>query len=70
MSARGGDGPEEGPEPKVHEHWREADRRSLDMMRLTVAKIDADRSLLGVGMENLTRWRHQNGGDQEKWAEE
>ena len=35
---------------------------ALEMMRLTVAKIDADPSLFQLGMENLTRWRHQRGG--------
>ena len=69
MSARRGDGPEGWPDPKVYEHWHEADRRALEMMCLTVAKIDADRSLLGIGMENLTRWRHHNGGDQARWCE-
>ena len=70
MSTRGGNGPEGEAEPKVYEHWDEADRRALEMMRLTVAKIDADPSLFRLGMENLTRWRHQNGGDQPQWAEQ
>lgn len=70
MSTRRGDGPEGLLEPKVHEHWHEADRRAFEMMRLTVAKIDTDRSLLGIGMENLTRWRHRSGGDQARWCEQ
>ena len=70
MSPGGGDAAGRWPDAKVHEHWREADRRAFEMMRLTVARIDADPSLIQVGMENLTRWRHHNGGDQARWCEQ
>ena len=38
------------------------DRRSLEMARLIVEKIDADPSLLQVAHENLRRWRRVRGG--------
>ena len=63
VSTRDGDTTRRWPEPKVHEHWHAADRRALEMMRLTVAKIDADRSLLGIGTENLNRRSHPRGGE-------
>ena len=48
-------------EPRTVESWREHDRRSLALMRLTVAKIDADPTLLQIGVENMERWRKQRG---------
>ena len=68
MSTGHGHGPDGWPEPEVHEHWHESDRRAFEMMSLTVAKIDADPSIIRIGMENLTRWRHQNRGDQPQWS--
>ena len=61
--------------PKVgtHEHWHEADRRALALMRLIVEKIDADPSLLQIGVENMKRWREQRDGYQppclDQWDE-
>ena len=37
---------------KTYEHWHEADRRALEMMRLIVAKIDSDPSLIQIDVEN------------------
>ena len=58
---------------ETHEHWHEADRRALALMRLTVAKIDADPSLVQIGIENMKRWRAQRGGCQprclDQWDE-
>ena len=55
---------ERRPETATCEHWHEADRRALEMTRLTVAKIDADPSLVQVGVENMKRCRRQRGGYQ------
>ena len=38
------------------------DRRSLEMARLVVEKIDADPGLLQVAHENLRRWSRVRGG--------
>ena len=66
-------GPEAWPEAETYEHWHEADRRALALMQLTVAKIDADASLLQIGIENMKRWRAQRGGYQprclDQWDE-
>ena len=70
MSARNGDGARRRPAPNTRERWQELDRRALERMRLIVAKIDADPRLFWLGMENLTRWRHQNGGDQPTWCKQ
>ena len=57
----------------THEHWHEADRRALKMMRLIVAKIDADPSLVQICVENMKRWKRQNDGYQprclDQWGE-
>ena len=50
------------PETETYEHWHEVDRRTLDLTRLLVAKIDADPRLLQVAMENLEHWRDEHGG--------
>ena len=39
------------------------DRRSLEMARLIVEKIDADPGLFQVAHENLQRWKHIRGGN-------
>ena len=38
------------------------DRRVLEMTRVIVAKIDRDRALVRVGIENIERWTRQNEG--------
>ena len=42
-------------------------------MRLIVAKIDADPSLIQIGVENMKRWRREQGGYQprclDQWDE-
>ena len=38
------------------------DRRVLEMTRVIVAKIDRDRTLVRVGLENIERWTRQKGG--------
>jgi len=49
------------------------DRRSLDMARLIVEKIDADPGLLQIAHENLQRWSRVRGGApprcREEWQE-
>ena len=67
-------------------HWRNAladaivgeghphiDRRSLEMARLVVEKIDADPSLFRIAHENLRRWRRIRGRTlppcREEWKE-
>ncbi|MDD9982379.1 MAG: hypothetical protein OXU81_13655 [Gammaproteobacteria bacterium] len=61
------------PKVETREHWREADRRALALMRLTVAKIDAEPSLMRIGAENMQRWRADRGGYQprclDQWDE-
>ena len=46
------------------------DRRSLEMARLVVKKIDADPSLFRVAHENLQRWRRVRGGTLPRCSEE
>lgn len=46
------------------------DRRSLEMARLVVEKIDADPSLFRVAHENLQRWRRIRGGTLPRCSEE
>ena len=57
----------------TYEHWHEVDRRVLDMMRLIVAKIDADPRLVRIGVENMKRWKRRNDGYQprclDQWDE-
>ena len=38
------------------------DRRVLEMTRVIVAKIDRDRAIVRVGLENIERWTRQKGG--------
>ena len=38
------------------------DRRSLEMARIVVQRIDADPALHGIARENLERWRRHAGG--------
>ena len=38
------------------------DRRVLEMTRVIVAKIDRDRALVRVGLENIERWTRQKNG--------
>ena len=38
------------------------DRRVLEMTRVIVEKIDRDRALVRVGLENIERWTQQKGG--------
>ena len=49
------------------------DRRSLEMARLVVEKIDANPSLFRIGHENLQRWSRVRGGGlppcREEWKE-
>ena len=49
------------------------DRRSLEMARLVVEKVDADPSLFHVAHENLQRWSRIRGGElprcREEWKE-
>ena len=49
------------------------DRRSLEMAKLIVEKIDADPSLFRIAHENLRRWRRVRGGTlppcREEWKE-
>ena len=64
---------EHRPEIATCEHWHEADRRALEMTRLTVAKIDADPNLVQVGVEKMKQWRRQRDGYQpnclDEWEE-
>ena len=46
------------------------DRRSLEMARLIVEKIDADPNLFQVAHENLQRWRRIRGGTLPRCSEE
>lgn len=46
------------------------DRRSLEMARLIVEKIDADPSLFQVAHENLQRWSRVRGGALPRCREE
>ncbi len=46
------------------------DRRSLEMARLVVEKIDADPSLFRIAHENLQRWRRVRGGTLPRCSEE
>ena len=46
------------------------DRRSLEMAKLIVEKIDADPDLLQVAHENLRRWRRIRGGTLPRCSEE
>ena len=46
------------------------DRRSLEMARLIVEKIDADPGLLQVAHENLQRWSRARGGALPRCREE
>jgi hypothetical protein len=46
------------------------DRRSLEMARLIVEKIDADPDLLQVAHENLHRWSRARGGALPRCREE
>ena len=39
-----------------------ADRRSLEMARVIVAKIDRDPTLVRIGLENIERWTRQDKG--------
>ena len=43
---------------KGHPH---IDKRSLEMARIVVERIDADPSLVGIACENLERWRQHQG---------
>ena len=45
-------------------------RRSLEMARLIVEKIDADPGLFQVAHENLQRWKHIGGGTLPRCREE
>ena len=38
------------------------DKRSLEMAKLVVARIETDQSLVRIAHENLDRWRRQAGG--------
>ena len=57
----------------VGEGHPQIDRRSLDMAKLVVEKIDADPSLFRVAHENLQRWSRVRGGAlppcREEWKE-
>ena len=57
----------------VGEGHPHVDRRSLEMARLVVEKIDADPSLFRVAHENLQRWSGVRGGAlppcREEWKE-
>ena len=57
-------------EIETYEHWHEADRRALEMMKLIVAKIDAHPSLIQIGIENMKRWREQDNGHQPRWLDQ
>ena len=61
------------PNVETYEHWHEADRRALERMQIIVAKIDADPSLIQIGVENMKRWRREQGGYQprclDQWEE-
>ena len=61
------------PNVETYEHWHEADRRALERMQPIVAKIDADPSLIQIGVENMKRWRREQGGYQprclDQWEE-
>ena len=61
------------PDAIVGEGHPHIDRRSLEMARLVVEKIDADPSLFRIGHENLQRWRRVRGGGlppcREEWKE-
>ena len=61
------------PDAIVGEGHPHIDRRSLEMARLVVEKIDADPSLFRVAHENLRRWRRVRGGTlppcREEWKE-
>ena len=46
------------------------DRRSLEMAKLIVEKIDADPNLFQVAHENLQRWRRIRGGTLPRCSEE
>lgn len=46
------------------------DRRSLEMAKLIVEKIDADPGLFQVAHENLQRWRRIRGGTLPRCSEE
>ena len=50
--------PSEDERTETH-HERKA-RRRREALRLIVAKIDADPSLMRIGVENLKRWRAKN----------
>ena len=43
---------------KGHPHM---DRRSLEMARIVVERIDADPTLFRIAHENLERWRQDQG---------
>ena len=49
---------------------RVLDARSLALHVLIVAKIDRDPSLLGLGLDNLRRWKARRGSDSPTWIAE
>ena len=49
------------PETETHEHWHETDRRTLELTRLLVARIDAEPKLVQIARDNLERWRNEHG---------
>ena len=61
------------PKNEPYEHWHEADRRAFEMMWLIVVEIDPDPSLMQVGVDNIKRWRREQGGYQprclDQWDE-
>ena len=61
------------PKVETYEHWHEADRRALARVRLIVAKIDADPSLIRIGVDNMKRWRQEQSDYQprclDQWEE-
>ena len=48
------------PETETHEHWHETDRRTLELTRLLVAKMDAEPKLLQIAIGNLERRRNEH----------
>ena len=40
----------------------ENDRRVLELIRITVAKIDRDPALVRIGLDNINRWTRQKEG--------